>query len=58
MMAKDWLPMLENEKDVCQWRLGAGFCAQYGTSREVYGKVDGMASGDGAFGTAWMGVEE
>jgi hypothetical protein len=56
--AKDWLPVSENEKDICQWRLGAGFRAQYGTSREVYGEVDGMASGDGAFGTTWMGVEE
>jgi hypothetical protein len=28
MTAKDWLPILEDEKDICQWRLGAGFRAQ------------------------------
>jgi hypothetical protein len=58
MTAKDWLPVPKDEEDIFRWRLGAGFRAQYGTSREVYGEVDGMASGDGAFGTTRMGVEE
>jgi hypothetical protein len=58
MEAKDWLPVLKKQEDVFRWRLGAGFCAQYGTSREVHGEVDEMAPGDGAFGTTRMGVEE
>jgi hypothetical protein len=56
--AKDWLPVSKKEEDVFQWRLGAGFHTQYGTSREVHGEVDEMAPGDGAFGATWMGVEE
>jgi hypothetical protein len=56
--AKDWLPISKNEEDICQWRLGAGFRAQYGTSWEVHDEVDVMAPGDGAFGTTQMGVEE
>jgi hypothetical protein len=58
MKAKDWLPVSKDEEDVHCWRLGAGFRAQYGTSREVHGEVDEMAPGDGASGTTWMGVEE
>jgi hypothetical protein len=56
--AKDWLPVSKKEEDVFWWRLGAGFRAQYGTSWEVNGKVDGMAPRDGAFGATRMGVEE
>jgi hypothetical protein len=56
--AKDWLPVSKKEEDVFWWRLGAGFRAQYGTSWEVNGEVDGMAPGDGAFGATRMGVEE
>jgi hypothetical protein len=56
--AKDWLPVSKKQEDVFRWRLGAGFCAQYGTSWEVHGEVDEMAPGDGAFGTTRMGVEE
>jgi hypothetical protein len=56
--AKDWLPVSKKQEDIFRWRLGAGFCAQYGTSQEVHGEVDEMAPGDGAFGTTRMGVEE
>jgi hypothetical protein len=56
--AKDWLPVSKGKEDVHRWRLGAGFHAQYGTSWEVNGEVDGMAPRNGAFGATRMGVEE
>ena len=41
MKAEDWLPVLKGQEDMLRRGLGAGFCAQYGTSWEVVDDVDG-----------------
>jgi hypothetical protein len=58
MKIEDWLPVSKNQEDVLWWRLGAGFHAQYGTSWEVHGEADGMASANDTFGNVRMGVED